>query len=1225
MSKATIKGDIKTLYAYYRLSDFEMTNISLVDKTLNETVAFEGHMNWSFNRCIFDAPFSFGVEGDRLEGDLRGNPDEEPFPPYGSNGVVFDGCIFNTNFNIEDNCVVLLKDCKFNNSDPVIFKKNTRVEFIGCEFFGPVELDYFCEVKFRDCSFDGLEYAINAKNHCKLFLDETTATGISNYFLSVENDCHVDVSSQEAASYETSSNSVFKGKDHCTIRLYGLGTVKSDVGPTLSVDEDSKLEVREVELIQSSQGHAVSVTDNSEGYFKEIPKVESTQGDAFYANKSVLRFRSVEEITSVQKHAIEAFDSTVYGMDLGTLNSVQTSAIYGYFSSFNLAKGDVILSNTSEAISLNEESNSTIRDFARIEGTTTGIILTNSAQLFVQRITDAIQGVSDYGCSLVKGILRVADCPLIEGAKTAIKSSGDSRVQTKNVTLIEGKEEAGVHLEDTVYDIQTSTDIIGLETGCYLGNCRGVITDVDLILGDEANGFVIDSVSGPTEITRVKRIECQAQGARIITGDNGQVQINEVEEILSHFGNAVEIDVGENSSLDLYDVEKITSVEQAGIVGAVTGRFTLTKSEHISSQNNQIVVITGDGINSFVRFSDIALCSTVDSPESPFFVSTVSTIELERIAEIKTITTEASVVELQGIGVDYGSIKVLNCAKVSAEECSNVVFTHNALLTDIVGTDEECQILGKTVKFAGLSAKDTNLYVSNYDKISVEEEGHAIDLEVLNARGVEMRVYAIREIIGAADGIHYEGSGTLKLTELPKIEGGSNDTNVVYLFGTPFTTVEMHSIATVTGKGKFVAKNTVGKFYGCVINAPVTQEGSRLEFYNTPVTLNGADNNFTADSTSSVYFFNSAVAGGRLDVAGTVTGDVSSFPQGKIAGAALLNSCAITDYWEINGAIIANSVETSNILNITGGIGTAALLNGYKATGSEGVEIGDFCGVILNSAEFADGAIAVNNTAALIANSLTAAASRINGLGQVGILLNRFEIDDFELFTSSGVIMNAGSITQAVSITAANALLFNKVSCASNFICTSGNNSLLFNLVNMGILQASSSTILAANLQASQLAVASNGAVNLSGGSIGAAISIPSAVSFLSVGASIPGLTGQGNALVVTTGSVAEPANAGIVIRGSGSSAQVYIKTPQTSELFGNLNTGILRRATSGKIIDDSTDITHSASGDIYQDAGGDIIRNADGDIVDIATNLDRQGSGTITDTASAIVHVPPV
>jgi hypothetical protein len=92
-----------------------------------------------------------------------------------------------------------------------------------------------------------------------------------------------------------------------------------------------------------------------------------------------------------------------------------------------------------------------------------------------------------------------------------------------------------------------------------------------------------------------------------------------------------------------------------------------------------------------------------------------------------------------------------------------------------------------------------------------------------------------------------------------------------------------------------------------------------------------------------------------------------------------------------------------------------------------------------------------------------------------------------------------------------------------------------------------------------------------------------------------------------------------------GANAQVFIKTAETYEVFGNLGTDIIRSALSGKITDQADDYVLTSNTDIFHEAGGDIIRNATGDIVDIATDLDRQGSGTITDTATAIVHVPPV
>ena len=115
-------GDIRDLYAYYRFSDHQLTNIGLKEKTFKrEPVWFEGHMDWTFKECMFKIPFYFGVEGNRLTEDNREtevNP--EPFPRYGFNGLHFDTCMFKvdddefgTTFEIKDNCNVVFKGCSF--------------------------------------------------------------------------------------------------------------------------------------------------------------------------------------------------------------------------------------------------------------------------------------------------------------------------------------------------------------------------------------------------------------------------------------------------------------------------------------------------------------------------------------------------------------------------------------------------------------------------------------------------------------------------------------------------------------------------------------------------------------------------------------------------------------------------------------------------------------------------------------------------------------------------------------------------------------------------------------------------------------------------------------------------------------------------------------------------------------------------------------------------------
>jgi len=1228
----TFKGDIKTLYTFYRLSDYEMTNIALTDKVLEAGTGplhFEGHMTWSFNKCIFQDVFVYGIAGPRLDGDKRGEEGFDPYPPYGSNGIVFDGCTFDKEFEIWDNCVVVFKSCVFNNTEPVKIGQNTRVEYIDCEFHGPVEFTYFCEIRMRDCKFSGMPYAIKATAGCKFFIDETTAEGIDEYFISVEDDCQVDVSSKEATSYTTTSGPVFKGTDHSSIRLYGLGTVESQIGPALEVSDSSKIEVRKTTEIKSPQGDAVSISEESEGYFNSLQLVESTQSNAFLLDKSVLRIKDVAQVLSTQQSAINATDSKIYGLTVIEFSSSEGVAIKGVRSSFDLAEGEQISSTGEEAVNLTGESKSVFRDFTKVEGKTTGASINDSAQAFFQRVQDAVRGLEEAGCEVDGGILRVADCNLIEGLTSGVIASNSARVQTRSVKKILGIQEVGLLMEDSAYDIHTATEgIFGVDAAVYLGNCQGVITDVEAIVGEDLAGIIVNETSGPSEFSRIKLIQAPSDVAAYFSvGENSQIQVTEVDEITSEQGDAVRVYVGEGSTLDFYDVTKITAVEQAAIRGDIAGRFTLAKSEAITSQTNQIVVLTAQGINSYVRFADVDSMTTDESEESPVFVSGANTIELEGIGEITVTKTEASVVELQGRGVEYGSIKVLDCPKIEADECSNGLFTHNALITDIVGTNEECEILCNITKFAALSVKDTNLYLSNYNKIEAQSEGHAIDLEVINARGVEMKIYTVRQIIGGKDGIHYEGRGSLKLVDLPQIAGKAAEDHSLFILGTDFVTFEAHNSHTVSGRGKVNFVNGHGAFYKCSLKGDVNQAGARLDFFNTPITLDAA---FDTDVASSTYFFHSDVTNGKVTSAGVITSDLSSFPQGDIQGAGIFNKSVFTDYWHLDtgAAAIFNAHETAHILHVQGGVGTAALLNGYKGTGADGLEISDGAGVIANSIELADGNITINNNCGFIGNRIVGLATKILTQANAGSILNQIEVEELELDSYAASIANYLILTGQITLGGADGLLLNRAEC-TDIVSQYGGNALLFNWLSAGDISTSTdASLVGSGIAATGLTLGTGSGVSIAGGSIGSAPVVPNAASFLSAGADLGGdPTGQGNALVLTSGNTVNPANAGIVIRGSGTLAEVYIKTPKTSILLGDggTNSDLLIRATSGLAKLLAKNIERIASADIFDEATGDIIRNATGDIVDIATDLDRQGSGTITDTATAIVHVPPV
>lgn len=636
-------GDIKTLYAYYRFSDYGMTNIGLTEKFLSkEEVWFEGFMDWTFTKCIFNKPFHFGVEGAKLEEDTRGTTENPtPFPGYGSNGLHFNTCAFNEAFEIKDNCVVVFKDCSIGFAEgesiprevpgvpggpvgtapaPVVIEDGCRVEFIGCSIEKPIELRDFCEVRFRNCTFKETTYSLLVENHCKVMLDNCTQAENSEIFLEVNNDCEVTLNSIPQIRSEGKNILVTESS---VVKLFTCNLMETfknrpgDPGASvIDVQSGSKFEARYVDTIRGSKQAIVG--NQAEFFMQDIGAItvdKDAKGTVVDLEDSLWRSRRINDIDHINEgYAIHAVNTQFSLNEFETIQSKTPTCIVGEDASFEIHNGDLIQTKVGGvAIHLTGEGRSIFHNIAtKIKGCSAAIKLTDGPEVYVDTVNQIISTVASAivmeGNSSLEVLNVVGEEGEIKGLFNGIFTYGENnRLRVKNVQeVIRGETLDGIDLTNTLYDLQDIPLITGFLKGAELTNCQGLVSNLGVVEGQTEEGCHIVGISGPTDWDTVTEIYSPMEPGLRFEGGAAQTRMANITEIHSEIQPGMVWDQT-GGIATFYDCGSIYSLEEAGarITLAAGSSLEMKRVDYVYSLLLEGMVVTCSGEANFYNGKEI--------------------------------------------------------------------------------------------------------------------------------------------------------------------------------------------------------------------------------------------------------------------------------------------------------------------------------------------------------------------------------------------------------------------------------------------------------------------------------------------------------------------------------------------------------------------------------------------------------------------------------------------
>jgi len=681
------KGDIRDLYAYYRFSDHAMTNIVLKDASLTkEEIWFEGHMNWSFVKCSFTKSFHFGVSGSRLTEDTRGTVEnEEPFPPYGSNGLNFSNCTMTKPFEIKDNCVAVFVNCTF--TDTLTIEDNCKAEFIECTFTKGITFKTFCEVKFSRCDLTQTDFCVNAEAHCNLHFNDCTHGNPSQYAFSFDDDCIAIFHSSEQETM-SAEQEVVKASNDSIVKIYNYDTVYSSQGNTIDLSSASKFEAHNVTNINSAKGNTFELEDSSL-YLKEVQNCIAGQGIILNSSGSDIRGIQIENIVTSQTDAIVIEDSTLAFSAVTTIVSGQGKAISAVNSKIDISTFDTISSAQNIGLYLDGTSTALLRDGQTVmSGQDIAIYIQNGAWAQLNSVDTVSSGsstaikVTDGRYTDVVGTIRQAQDKVINGT--------NSTVEVKTVPDFTSSEGIALSLTDCVYHFNAVDNIEGKSGGAIITNSKGVLQGTQKIASSEGVGLQIDGCSGPTEWDIVGEISASVANAMSVSGDLYGFRISGITSITSSEATAL---VWNQSGGEAYlaNVDSITSSVEKAADFTVAGKLRV---ENVSSVTSEEAVplsisITSGGAE-FISVAEVTAqqsdALTINVSEGAYLYyagfDTITTEEgtaLSGTSQGKFMLSDGSIVTsqqgsaviLSGGGALYSSIKLAGIETISAQEADN--------------------------------------------------------------------------------------------------------------------------------------------------------------------------------------------------------------------------------------------------------------------------------------------------------------------------------------------------------------------------------------------------------------------------------------------------------------------------------------------------------------------------------------------------------------------------
>lgn len=627
------KGDIRDLYAYYRFTDHEMTNITLKDASLTkEEVWFEGHMSWTFVKCTFTKPFHYGVEGAHLTEDTRGTVEnEEPFPPYGSNGLNFTDCTMTETFEIKDNCVAVFVRCIF--TENITIEDNSKVEFIECTFAKGVNFKLFCEAKFTRCNLTQEDFCIDAADHCNFHFNNCVhGNPTDKAAFGFDNDCKAVFHSEDKVSM-SAVKEVFKLNNACVVKVYNYGAISSVDLPMAHVLDNSKIEIYETAHLSSDGSDIFKVVD-SEMYMKEVEYCGCPVGRPIYAENSLVRSIGVDLIKGEDGIAIEAIDSEVSIVNTPIIQSAKSIAIYATNSKVALSDiTEKIFSALQTAVYADGTTEMIVRRCPLIEsGQKIAIYIDNGAWLSCIDVDVVLSGAATAIKVLNGGRWTDKTGTRREGIEYGLDAT-DATIEIDTVDRYVSAEFVGIQLVNCGYDIRNVALIEGLLGGFHTTNGQGVVFNLGDILGTEGPGVLVNGASGPTEWDTISLIEASTAAAWVVSGDLYGLRGANIGTVKSELEKAI---VWNQTGGDvfLYNVDTIESKEEVAVECTVYGRLRFEKVNSITSEEKEAMFVTVVGGEAF--FNDIV---TIESPMKTALTITVNSGEAH-FNEVQHVVSE---------------------------------------------------------------------------------------------------------------------------------------------------------------------------------------------------------------------------------------------------------------------------------------------------------------------------------------------------------------------------------------------------------------------------------------------------------------------------------------------------------------------------------------------------------------------------------------------------------
>ena len=1060
MADGPISGDIRDLYAYYRFSDYAKTNIVLKNKLLKkEPVWFEGYMDFSFKTCIFKQPIYWGVEGARLSEDTRGTDENDnTFPIYGSNGLNFDDCTFypdSSPVTIHDNCVAVFINCTFIATGVVDIGNNCRVEFIDCTFTNwQFNIADYSDVRMRRCEWASPQYHAKVTNGSQLTCHDCVYNSAGQFSMEADGDSKIVLSNHEPQDVAVGQY-MYKITDKSSIDLYNFGTLTCPM-QVLLVD-DSKVKGRKIDLMNAVL-NCIEETNGSEIFLRDVKEIISASMSALFIDNSLFRLQTNEKMEGLL-HAVDATESFVNIKEYDELIGKISDAIWGDRTNFRVFEGNIIR-NLAEAagIYLTGESKSLFKDNREmIQGQFYGLDINDEAEIIVDTAV-LIRGLILHGI-IYQGnpSIECVDVDTIRGLIHGI--IGDTATLRINRNSIEtwGETENGMVLSNTLYDFKDVDYIHGLLKGAILTNCKGIVNTLREIYGETEEGLVLMGMAGPTEWINVDLIWSPVMQGLIFTGDAAQSRFSGIKDIHSEVlegviwtqsgGMAVftncgeiysipesglEIHISEGAILEMNTVEKIYSTDKHAIEGDVSGIFVATIVQEISSSNGDIVKINGSGaLDSMVKFKTIESMRTNNAPDDGIKIADIATIILEDIEDITVTEAAQYAVRLQGLGPGYGTIKALDCKSITSTKARAGLVVRNALLADVVGIKEPCKIVIDEAEIYGFGAVNTNLFLRNYDEITVSDgEGFGVYLynlglqacvqKVLNVTKISTKkratIHAINsgtvevidierlEISDDGDAFHGEGEGTFIFKGNKGrcyVKAKDDSQKAISIKGNAPAWVEIARISVELGKLDFEkvayrlrgcefrdysGTEDSGHLYGCTFDTQELFEGTESSMYLFKSEITGAGNVVLTDSTMTVDVSTISTTGDAFTGtnSSTILGDTSTFDCINMTAfkAARFNACMGKTDIECQGVII-NGCSFTGKMTSGGNYRGGYLINGsyvgplevteqgallMNGTHSQDeIKIATETGIILNKAYFS-GSTDIGDGNAIISN-----------------------------------------------------------------------------------------------------------------------------------------------------------------------------------------------------------------------------------------------------------------